>query len=543
MLQLLKNVGYICTEVWRNVGMAQRVSMILVAVLTVGALSAIFYFGTRPNWHAVYTDLGRKKASQIYELAKSENIPVKLQDGGRTVLAPYRKVSDLRTRAASEGIKVADKGTGLELFDKQNFGMTKTQQKIGYQRAMQGELERMIRKMQGIENVRVLLAIPERDPFRTESEQQGEASVFVVRQPGYTLTGNQISSIREMVAGGIDRLEGENVTITNDKGKLLAQNGGMGAGGGIVQQLDIKNNIENFLKDKVESVMQPIVGLDGVRTSVSVLLDWDRGTTTTESYKEGDSAVKQETKRSQNSQNTGGAQSKSAGSSSNVVSISEPGEDDKNSSLNTTSEETTERQYLVPKVTEVTEKKGVRLSNISVAVIIDKKESGDARSSEEMEGYKELVASAVSGTIPADMNPMDHITLVEEDFAKPEKIETASKPFYAPENLKQYADGVGYDRIFGIAGGIFLLLILYRTFKRTVINQGVEQEDIPQIGMKGNVQVMGEGEDAHMTGKGQGRATTHQSFQMIEEKTKENPQMIAGAIENWLHDELNAKNR
>ncbi len=537
MVQVLRNIAYVCSEIWRNVGVPQKVSIILVGIVGLGAVSAIMYFGTRPNWHAAYSELDRKTASQIYEVAESENIPVKLKDGGSTVAVPYRHVNKLRTKAANQGIEVKDKGTGLELFGERKFGMTKMQQKIGFQRAMQGELERMIRGMRGVKDAKVLVAIPERDPFGKKEEQEGEASVFVEREAGYKLGGDEVATIREMVAGGIDRLSSDQVTVTNDDGRLLAKGGGMGlTAGGLDTQLKLKKQIESTIEHKAKSILRPLVGVGAVQASASVQLDLDQGQKTVESYQGDQSAVKRERRVTEESKEKHSSPNQAAGETSNVVSVENPEGQGASGDRSSSTQQVEETEYLVPKTTKTVKERGASISGMSVAVAVDKPEGGEARSSEELQRYKELVASAVGGSVTNMEDPAEHVTIIEKSFVKQEPAQKA-EPMFSPEKILSYMGSFGYERIAGIFLGLVLLLFLYRGFKKTFAGHGVEQEDLPQMEWGGQIRSVGAGEggvgEAH-----QESAAERTGFDTIKQRTRENPQLVAGAIESWIQNEI-----
>jgi len=549
MLQILRNIGYVCSEIWRNIGIAQKVSMILIGVAAIAAISAIVYVGTRPNWHAAYTDLDRKTASEIYELAEGENIPVKLKDGGSTVAVPYRHVNKLRTRAANQGIKVEDKGVGLELFGERKFGMTKKQQQIGFQRAMQGELARMIRGMRGVEDAKVLLSIPERDPFRKEEEQEAEASVFITKRRGYNLGNDTVTTVRQMVAGGIDKLKAENVTVTDDSGRLLARGGGgiNQSVGNLTTQMEITNQIESKIERKAESIMRPIVGMGNVKANASVNVSLDTGQKTIESYHEDQSAVKEERQVKETTQQARASEGKAAGSSSNVVSIDQPEGGQGNGEKSSSSEVVTETQYLVPKTVEVINERGIKVTDLSIAVAISTPAEGETRSEEELNNFKKLIASAVSGSVASLKNPMDTVTIVEKPFVRQKPAPETDKTAFTPEKLMNYASTLGYERIASMFVGFMLLFFLYRGYKKTFANHRVSQEELPRMEWEQNVQsVEGRQSEVVSAAESSGAKEVPQEdtgFETIKQKASENPELVAGAIERWVANEVGTQRK
>ena len=98
---ILGNLAFVCSEIWKQIGVAQRASILLLGLLGLVVLGGVLYFGTRPNWHVVYSDIPQETAAKVYEMAKDAKIPVRLTNGGRTVQVPYKHVAALRAQAIS----------------------------------------------------------------------------------------------------------------------------------------------------------------------------------------------------------------------------------------------------------------------------------------------------------------------------------------------------------------------------------------------------------------------------------------------------------
>ena len=115
MNSAMSNLVRTWKEIWKVLGVAQKASIVLIALVTVVAMILVVVWGSKPDFVAAYSNLDEKAASQVYELALDSGFPVKLQDGGRTVLVPSKNVNDLRLKAESANIAVGDHGTGWEL--------------------------------------------------------------------------------------------------------------------------------------------------------------------------------------------------------------------------------------------------------------------------------------------------------------------------------------------------------------------------------------------------------------------------------------------
>ncbi len=156
-------------DLWSGLTAAQRAVLLGVTLgLFVGLGALLFWAGT-PEYGVLYAGLPLEDAADVAEQLRADGVPFRLEGGGRTVLVPADKVYDLRLSLAGQGIP---KGgvVGFEIFDRSGFGMTDFAQKVNYTRALEGELTRTIRGLDGVDGVRVHLVMPERRLFEAEAK-------------------------------------------------------------------------------------------------------------------------------------------------------------------------------------------------------------------------------------------------------------------------------------------------------------------------------------------------------------------------------------
>jgi flagellar M-ring protein FliF len=189
-------------EIWRSIGIPQKVSIVLIGIATLGATALIIFFGSQPDWQILYSNMDSKTAAKIYDVVKDSNVQVKLTDSGRTIMVPSTDVYKLRMKVVNEGIPVDNSGDGWGLFDEMKLGLTDRQQQIAFQRAVQGELQKMIKEMPGIIGCSVMLTIPKKKVF-TKSQTNPSASIMVVVEQGRALSRQQVNSIRYLVSSAV----------------------------------------------------------------------------------------------------------------------------------------------------------------------------------------------------------------------------------------------------------------------------------------------------------------------------------------------------
>jgi flagellar M-ring protein FliF len=525
------NLAYVCSEIWKQIGVAQRLSIGLVGLVGLAAVGGVLYFGTRPNWHVLYSELPQETAAKIYEIAKDAKIPVQLADNGRTVKVPYKYANQVRVAVSQNRLDVEQEGVGLELFDELKLGMTEMQQRVGWQRAMQGELERMIARIEGVRSARVILALPEQRVFRRDESSQAEASVFVELDGNRQLPRAKVQSICRMVAGAVPMLRPDDVTVTDSNGNLLARGLGDGTGsGGMIQYLELCQSMEELLRDKAESVLRPIVGDDAVVAVVNVELDDSLVETTTETFDSASAVVISEKVVSEDNTKLDGKQARAVGSTANLVSVQNPQEGAAATDQSSESRKTVENQYVVPKTVRRVAGRNPRIVRLSVAVTIGQAKPGESRDAAVLAQYKELVASAVGAVVGGADGREDAVTVVEGSFVQPAAPEL---PEPSPvDQLMQMVERVQFGSLGRSVLAFLLLFVLYRMFGGMLRRNQMDSMDLLAADS-------GMGPHAALPGGGSGAGGMLQQVMSVpaakvRAKAEEAPSEVAANLEAWM---------
>ena len=163
----MKNFLQSLIALWGQLGINQRVSLILSALALTGVLVAVGIWSRRPDYQLLYARLGEKDAAAVIGYLESQNIPHQVSAGGTAVQVPSDQVYKIRMDLAAKGIPSGD-GVGFEIFDKGQFGLSDFVQRTNYLRAVQGELARTISQLQGVRAARVMIVQPENRLLLTE---------------------------------------------------------------------------------------------------------------------------------------------------------------------------------------------------------------------------------------------------------------------------------------------------------------------------------------------------------------------------------------
>ena len=252
-----------------------------VALLVVGVLAALL-LGRQPDYKVLYTNLADKDGGVIVAQLTQMNVPYKYTEGGGAIMVPADKVHDTRLRLASLGLP---KGSvvGFELMEANRFGMTQFQERLAFQRGLEGELTRSIQALSSVASARVHLALPSQNGFFRE-QQKPSASILVSLQPGQSLDRTQLAGIVHLVASSVSGLLPSAVSVLDDTGKLLSQSPDS-TGGADAEQLQYVQRIEQQYSRRILDMLEPIVGRQNVKAQVTAEVDFSQVESTAESHR------------------------------------------------------------------------------------------------------------------------------------------------------------------------------------------------------------------------------------------------------------------
>jgi len=359
----MTNVADQLKNFWASRTGAQKAFLLCGAGATVVLLTLFARLLGTPDYKPLFKDLEPADAQSLVAQLTAQNIPHQLSPDGKTVSVPADKLDAARMQTATQGQPHSGR-MGFELFDKMTWGQTEFDEKVAYQRALEGELERTIQTLSNVEQARVHLVMPTDSVF-LDRQRGAKASVILkLRRSGFSK--DAAVAIARLVSGAVDQLKPEDVSIIDaDTEESL----GMGHDERGNDQAE-----EGRLTQRLISTLEPVVGTNAVRASVNV--DYDQGSTeeSQEKYDPSVSALLSDQKTED--QEAGGAApigvpgaasnipaaktSKPPASSSNTVSQS-PSQTSKSENA----------QYGVNKTVVHTVVPGGRIQRVTAALLVD----------------------------------------------------------------------------------------------------------------------------------------------------------------------------
>ncbi|MDO9506568.1 flagellar basal-body MS-ring/collar protein FliF [Hydrogenophaga sp.] len=262
---------------------AQKIKLGLGALALLAIALAFFFMGRQPDYRVLYANLGDKDGGAIVAQLSQMNVPYKHAEGGQAILVPADKVHDTRLRLASQGLP---KGSvnGFEQMESNRFGMTQFQERLTFQRGLEGELTRSIQSLSSVQSARIHLALPNQNGFFRE-QQKPSASVLLTLHAGRTLDRAQVAGIVHLVASSVPEMNPKAVSVVDDAGSLLSAPADAQAQGADTQKLQYTQQIEQLYTRRIMDMLEPLVGRNNVKAQVSADVDFSLVESTSEEHK------------------------------------------------------------------------------------------------------------------------------------------------------------------------------------------------------------------------------------------------------------------
>lgn len=528
----------------------------LAASIAIGF--AVVLWSQKPDYQVLFSNLNYSDINEVVEQLNLYDIPYELDTSGHAILVPKENVHKARLKLAAEGFS-SDKTVGLEILDQdQGLGTSQFIESARYRRGLEGELARTISSLVAVRSARVHLAIPKQSMF-IRDPRKPRASVFVELFSGRKLERTQVAAIANLVASSVPELDVKDVTVVDQRGRLL--NSRDIADGEVVEaakQLEYSSRIEDTLRNRVRSILQPVVGLGNFRTEVSVDVDFTHSEQTNEQYNPDLPALRSEKtleeKRASNAPEgvPGALSNQPPGPNAVPEQINnqnnQNGEGEQTTQTNSSgmSKEQTVRNYELDRTLSYTKSQQGQIKRLTVAVVVndfvepgeDGAQTRTQWSQNELDRLKLLVQNAVGYSAVRG----DSVTVINSPFI-PEAPEVDDEtPFWEQEWFFTLLKQVG--------AALFVLVLILgvlRPIMKSLARSGSAKDGSPDLGPAGEVSAELQGLDAgglaedKVTFSGVDSAmmsTPNESYEYqlnaIRSMVAEDPAKVAQAVKQWV---------
>lgn len=540
-----------------NPSMLQRVAsldpkqrfrlMVGVALLVViGILGVVM--GRQAEWRVLFANLSDKDGGVIIAQLAQMNIPYKYAEGGGAILVPAERVHDTRLKMASQGLP---KGSvaGFESMDGGNrFGMTQFQERLAFQRGLEGELTRSIQSLSSVQSARVHLALPNQNGFFRE-QQKPSASILVSLHPGRMLDRAQLAGIVHLVASSVPEMSPASVSVLDDTGKLLSNlgEGANGAAGGAdALQLQYVQQIEQTYSRRILEILEPVVGRANVKAQVTAEVDFSQVEQTSEQHRpnqtpEAGAVRSQQTVESVNSSSSSGPTGVPGATSNQPPG---PTSAPINGAAQTlaaaggatatggNSRRESIVNYEVDKTVKVVRGGTGMVKRLSAAVVLNYQTATDDKgktvTTPLTEQQLEKMTALVRETIGFSQERGDSVNLMNAPFAK-EKVDTSDTPLWRDPEVVDMARTLAWP-----VGALLFAVLVVLGLVRPGIKALTEPPPVAQLDA-----LLEEEPERPKLPPPRGELT--QGETMLEDArklTRENPAAVAAIVRNWISNDI-----
>ena len=508
----------------------------------VGVVLAMTLWSRDGDYKVLYANLSDKDGGAIIAQLSQMNVPYKHADGGAAILVPASKVYDVRLKMAAAGLP---KGSiaGFELMDNARFGQTQFQERLTFQRGLEGELTRSITALAAVESARVHLALPNQNGFFRE-QQKPSASVLLTLHAGRTLDRSQIAGIVHLVSSSVPEMNPKAVSVLDQTGTLLSSSEGNNGAGLDAQQLQYVNQIESGYSKRIFDLLEPVVGRENLRATVTADVDFSQTEATSEEFKPNQGQNATTTIRSQQTtEQSGGTPAQPSGipgAASNqppvpatapITGAAQPLQAAQGAGATSSSRRDAVTNYEVDKTVRVTRNATGNVKRLNAAVVVNNRSITDAKgkttqvalTSDEMEKLTALVQESIG----FNKERGDSVKVINAPF----KTEPSSKndmPWWKqPEVMDMLRAGA-------VPAGLALvaLLVFFGLIRPAVKSLLAKPEPVPGA----NLNVVAD--DVIMpTPRALEPPRVTEQLQGARMLAKENPAAVASIVRGWVSGE------
>lgn len=534
--------GFSGLPVTRQVGLLVG----LAASIALGVWVALW--ATEPNYTALYSGLEARDASEVVSALQAATIPYKLDQASGAVMVEAGRVHEARLKLAEQGLP---KGTGMGiemLQEEQSFGTSQFVESARYHHAMETELARTISTMRNVKSARVHLAIPKRSVFVRERTEPS-ASVALSLFGGRAVEQGQVNSIIHLVASSVPHLSAEQVTVVDQNGRLLSSGDGSSNAAMTAKQYEYNRTLEQDYANRIEHLLEPMVGQGKVRATVSAEIDFTEEERTEESFNPARQSV-----RSEQSSETANYASAMEGGIPGAQSNQPPeagrlvqgaGTLDEAAEVQTQplkSSKNAVRNYELDR-TILHKRQGAGLvKRLTVAVLVDDKitvKSGKTERTPLTDEEIQRITTLVQQSIGYDQTRGDRVNVINASFTPLEEIEALPELSIFDQS---WVRNIGKQ----LLAGIIILVLIFSVLKPTVKNLATYSPPalLPagaEGGGAGAAGDHGEGQMAQLEQQGGSPIalpSDHDNkLDFAKSMVNQDPRRVANVVKGWIGNE------
>src|SRR4051794_27167168 len=472
----------------------------------------LLQLATKPSYETLMSGVQPADTAKVTTALDGAGIAYELQNNGTAIAVQKGTTAQARVALASAGVDTSSATQpGFEdLMAKQKLGTSDFQQKVTYQRALEGEIAKTIDGVAGSGGARVQLSLPG-DQLFADEEKPATASVLL-GSGSENIEPAQVRGIASLVAGAVEGLKKDEVTITDSSGNLLWPQGDGSDTGATMTKTQAEARYAAGMQAQLTAMLDKTVGVGKAQVTVRPDLDVDKTTQEKLTYAKTGTPLKQTKSTETLTGAAAGAAGGQAGVTGNVAQGTGTNAAGTGSGSNYRKNDTS-TDYGVNKVVERRTLAAGTVNRMDVAVLVD------SASKPNLPAIRNALSSAAG--IQAARG--DTLSVQAVAFAKPAAT-PAAKAGPIPAGAANYAKYVAL----GLGVLLFLFFVTRAIRKRERSSLG-EPTWLSEISSPRSVAELGDGSQAALAAGGSQRPADRLGSQ--------DPALVAQQLRTWMAED------
>jgi len=521
---------------------------LLIGFASILALGiGVVIWSQETTYRPLISNLQDYNAKEIIDALEMDSIDYQINPITNIVMVAEDDIHEARLSLAAI-VAQTDEGVGLELLDQeQGLGTSQFIESVRYRRGLEGELARTISSLKSVRNARVHLALPKQSVF-VRDDREPRASIFLEIYGGKGLKKEQAEAIMSLVASSIPELSIENVTLVDQKGNLLSKDEKNDEDLLASKQFDFTRKLEKTLDQRVQRILEPVLGVDNFQSEVSADVDFTMVEQTQELFNPDLIALRSEQLLNEETTNKvdGGIPGALANQPPGAAEAPEEAGVGEGGAAGVPTETRSEatRNYEVDRTLSHTQHQVGRLRRLTVSVAVNDRSIANPQ-------------TGLLETLPWSSDELKRLELLVKDSvgfsaARGDSVSVINTPFLGgaqeigePDFWRQ---PWFWEIVKQVLAGLFLLIVIFgviRPMVRSLVDRG-KQDEVAQI--EGELDDLGEGDDLF----GDDKVTLagadefllpgasdgfERQLDALKGLIAEDPARVAQAFKKWVNDE------
>ncbi|TCI71897.1 flagellar basal body M-ring protein FliF [Exiguobacterium sp. SH0S7] len=494
--------------------------VVIVGVLVVAVLLTVWL--SRPNMAPLYTNLSAQEAGEVTEKLTADGVKseIKATSNGVSVYVPSEQVDQLKVNLAAAGIPKSGAIDYSFFSENAGFGTTDREMAVIERSAMQTELERLITQIEGINQAKVIISLPEKSVFLAEDQGEPTASIVLNLGAGTNLEPATVKGLYHLISKSVPNLKPENISVMDQYFTYYDLDQSTMAGGTSTDPLALKRQVEKDVRQQIQQMLSVLLGERSVLVSVTADIDTTQSaeeqnlvTPVNEDTMEG-IVTSAERIAEAYTGGTGAAAAAGAGENDTVNFPAATG----------TGEEESEKNheiinYEVNRITKQIQNAPYTIRDLGVQLIVEPPDGAQAIDPQ-LEGDLETMMYSIIRTSLAKTGE----ALTEAELEQ--KVVVVSRPFAETEETAVAEQPTAWWMYAAAAGAVVLLALLFFAMRRR------NKQPVPETN-EWEVPYEDEVPDLDLEERGEGAVKKKQ----LEKLAESNPEEFAKLLRTWMSEE------